>query len=73
MSIRAENVVQKAMNTRTLKKHLPINWRAARRGKDVQVHAHDGTAFLVDRAAGWEEKDLAQYLASKMPVNIHRP
>jgi hypothetical protein len=59
------------MNLKTLRKELPKGAVARRDGKEVIVVMREGNRpveFRVSRDAGWEEKDLAQYLASKIPM-----
>ena len=54
-----------------LRKELPSGFDCRGDGKRIIVTAMDGqrpVEFRVDKNAGWEEKELAAYLGSKMPA-----
>jgi hypothetical protein len=63
--------MSQAIRLKKLRKHLPPGMEASRDGKRILVTGTDNgrpIQFRVDRSAGWEEQELAQYLASKVPV-----
>jgi len=60
------------MNLRKLKRALPKGAEAQRQGDQVEVHLR-GATFRVEAGLGWEERQLADYLGSKIPVAVALP
>jgi len=60
------------VNQRRLKQKLPRSWTISRSGRDLHVTTDQGAVFRVNKDARWTEEDLALYLKSKIPIQIHR-